>query len=260
MKNLKKEILRKIKKEEIHPLPSVIFLLKNIAFWTLFAASIGVGAVALSLVFFAVLSFEGELFFRPHFPPLQMLVTTAFLLWIVLFFLLFLAAIFGIRHTRSGYKLSTTKLLLGNFAASIALAMGFLVFGGAEKIEEFFAVRAPVFSHFEGQKRMWEDPAHGFLGGEVDEISKDKIILLHDFSGKRWVVKTGDLSDDFWEEADFLFPKAQIRVIGKKRRKSEFDAEMIFPWRCPFFWEETPPPPNFEKNFERKNTPPRMRR
>ena len=146
MKNLKKDILKKITVGNITPIPRGIFLLRNIAFWGLYAASIVVGALALSLVFFAIFSLERELFLLPGFPPVGMLLTTAFFSWSTLFLLLFLAAIFGIRHTKSGYRVSTALLLLGNFIASLVLAAGLLFFGGAEKIEDFFAERAPLFS------------------------------------------------------------------------------------------------------------------
>jgi len=250
MKNLKKDILGKIKKEKIQPIPRVIFFLKNFGFWGLFGASILVGAAALSLIFFSFFSVDRELFGRPHFPIFGMAITTAFLFWLVLFLLLFLAAIFGIRHTREGYKISTTHLLSGNLMASFVLATGFLFFGGSEEIEEFFAMRAPMFSHFEGQKEIWEHPEQGFLGGEVREMGNGEKMILRDFSGKEWEVLTEEIPDDFWENAPpFLRIGERVKVVGDKKSESSFEAEMILPWKRMPFWREEMPPKNFERNF-----------
>ncbi len=249
MKNLKNDILGKIKKEKIEPLPRILFFLKNFGFWTLFVSSILVGAIVLSLVFFALFSIDRELFERPFLPFLGMIITTTLLFWLVLFLLLFLAALFGIRHTRRGYKISTKFLLFGNFAASFLLASGFFLLGGSEKMEDFFATRIPIFSHFERQKQMWRHPENGFLGGEIQEIQAESIFLWEDFSKKSWEITTENLPSDFWENPPpFLQKGERIKVIGENISPNSFEAEMILPWKKPPFWRGEMPPQNFERN------------
>lgn len=249
MNNLKNNILGKIKKEKIQPIPRVVFFLKNFGFWAVFGASILVGAVALSLIFFSFSSIDRELFGRPHFPLFEMILTTAFLFWLILFLLLFLGALFGIRHTREGYKISTTHLLLGNFIASFVFATGFLFFGGSEEIEEFFIVRAPFFSHFEGQKETWKHPENGFLGGEIRSMERE-VIILRDFSGKEWRVFTEEIPDDFWENIPpFVQIGERIKVIGDKKSEDSFEAEIILPWKRTPFWQGEKPKKNFERNL-----------
>ncbi|MBI2448464.1 hypothetical protein HYV44_02820 [Candidatus Microgenomates bacterium] len=147
MNNLKEEILEKIKKEEIHPIPRWVYDAKNYLFWALFVISVLIGGVAFASIIFviksqnlpigAIVGFSGPRFLLLVFPYFWLIVLAVFITF----------AFFEIKNTKTGYRYNTLLVLVISILLSIIL--GSLLFishaGGAP--ENILRRRVPLYKN-----------------------------------------------------------------------------------------------------------------
>lgn len=231
MKKLSQDIIGKIKKEHIEQKSEFIFLLKNIAIWSVFLISIFLGGVAVSLLMTALFEIEFDVFRHPVIPRFQYFLTVVPLLWILFVFVFFFLAHIFIKNTKKGYKIPLAYLLIGNISTSLFLGVIFYFSGGADFLDQKTPLGTPRHHH---RMEFWSRPNEGFLSGEILRFENGSLFLLEDFQETIWRVDGSDLSEPFWKTEEELIGK-NIRLIGEVSGKNEFFAEEAFP---PKFHEE----------------------
>ncbi|MCD4668967.1 MAG: hypothetical protein K8S14_00830 [Actinomycetia bacterium] len=140
-------------------------------------------------------------------------------------------SIFGIRHTRTGYRYPLLKILSINIVISVLLGVTFFYTGGAEKMEQIFAEKIPAYKGIEENKiSRWSDPENGFLGGVIIEDKNNEIILVEDFSGKKWEIIIQEI---IISQRVSLEIGEKIKIIGEILEDNIFTAQEIRSWKGP---------------------------
>ncbi|QQS58863.1 hypothetical protein IPN35_04665 [Candidatus Peregrinibacteria bacterium] len=261
MTNLSQKITAQIKKRHIRQWPRLYFVLKNTAFWLLFSLSVLVGAIAFSVILYALIEADFEVLRYASSSAVGFFLATLPLYWMFFFGLFLLIALFGFRKTKKGYRIPLVWLLFGNITLSILFGFVFFRLIGAEIIEATLARAMPFYTRIEHQRRdAWSHPREGFLAGVVTRHSPEKhILIVNDFSTQDWEVSIDDV--------EFVHPLVmalieeneitgrQIKVLGNPTGENTFHARSLLPWRREQhgagmeFRENMPPPPHMMRDM-----------
>ena len=95
-----KKVLEKIKKEEIKPEAKWKFLLKDYFVWALFALSIIVGALAVSVIIFGIKISDWGMYDKLAGGPVKFLIMTLSYFWLLIFVAFISVAYYNLKHTK----------------------------------------------------------------------------------------------------------------------------------------------------------------
>lgn len=119
MDDLSRNILTELDARNASPKPRWYFVLARAAFWLLSSASVAIGGIAISVGWYVFFDNDG---LHVSFSNLFKVVPWV---WIAVLIIFVVAAYFGFRQTRKGYKYSVGWVLAGILFLSAALAVGF---------------------------------------------------------------------------------------------------------------------------------------
>ena len=228
-KEIKKsqKLLNEITAKQIKPSPRWHFVLQNYIFWSMFLIFIILGSVAFSIILYAATESDFDLLSSSG-SKIEFLFSILPLLWILFLAIFFLISVFGIRHTKTGYRYPLLKILSANVLLSILLGILFFYTGGAEKIEQIFAENVPVYKSFEERRiSRWSNPESGFLAGVILENKNNEIILIEDFNGEQWEI---NIQNTIIRPRASLGLGGKIKIIGEVLEKDVFVAKEIRRW------------------------------
>ncbi len=225
-----KKILEKIKSENIQPIPRWKFVLKNGSLWTTFAIAVIFGALAFSIVLFSIQQSEFDLLSHMSHSRLEFFLGLLPFFWIISLVTFLILAIFSIQHSKKGYKFTVSRLVGISTALSILIGTLFFIAGGAEKLENAFAVNVEIYESIQEKRiKTWMNPEAGFLSGTITGI-KENSFQITDFDKKSWTVVYDDV---FISSRVLLEPGELVKLVGKITDKQTFQAEEIRPWGGP---------------------------
>ena len=149
-KEIKKsqKLLDKITTEQIKSSPRWHFVLQNYIFWSVFLMFAILGSVAFSIILYAATESDFDLFSFSG-SKVEFLFSALPILWILFLGIFSIISIFGIRHTKTGYRYPLLKILSFNILISIFLGVLFFYTGGAKKIELIFAENITAYQSVE---------------------------------------------------------------------------------------------------------------
>jgi len=226
MKNSQK-LLEKIQKQKIPQKSRWQFVFKDIFFWALFAFSIIIGGLAFSVILFAFSQTDFDLLSQIPDSRIEFFLGLLPFFWIISCVVFLLVSIFGVRHTKTGYRYSPLLIFGNSIILSIILGTTLFFSGGAEKMERIFAENIPVYKGLEERKiSRWSLPENGFLSGKIIE-KKESIILIEDWNNKKW---EKDIKNAIIRGKIFIEKDEKIKIIGKMSEADIFIAEQIGPW------------------------------
>jgi hypothetical protein len=225
MKNSEK-LLDKIASQEVPQKSRKEFVLRNIFFWSLFVLSILIGGISFSVILFAFGQTEFDLIAHITHSKIEFFLGLLPFFWIVTSVVLFLVSIFGIRHTKTGYRYSSYLIFGSSILLSIILGTSIYYTGGAERIERIFAENVPLYKGLEEKRiALWSMPEEGFLSGVI--IEKGDVIKIEDWDGKLWDI---DISDAIVRGRVSLEVDEKIKIIGQIIGDDSFTAKEVRPW------------------------------
>ncbi len=226
MKN-SQELLKKIQDKKIKQNSLWKFVFKNFIFWMLFSFSVIIGGLSFSIIIFYLNQTEVDLFLDINNLKIEFLFKILPFFWIIFFILFLVTSVYGIRHTKTGYRYSSFLVFGSSIILSILFAFFFFFLGSAKQIEEIFSENIVIYNSFKEKKiAIWSKPKDGFLSGKV--LSKEtERLILEDFNGKKWEI---DYKNVLSRGRLVLEQNKQIKLIGKIKNENIFVAEKIRPW------------------------------
>ena len=225
MKNSQK-LLEKILSKKISQRSRLRFVLKNISFWVLFVFSIIIGGLSFSVILFAFNQADLDILSHITDSKIEFFLGFLPLFWIISCAAFLLISIFGIRHTKTGYRHSPLLIVGSSIVLSIILGTSLFFTGGAEKMERIFAENIPVYKSLDERKiARWSRPEKGFLSGEI--IKKEETVTIEDWDGKEWEI---DIENAVVKGRLLLEKDEKIKIIGKISEDGTFIATGIGPW------------------------------
>jgi len=224
------ELLEKIKKRNIRPIPGWWFRLRERSIWGVFILSVVIGALAFSVILFAIQQLDFDLTAHMKHSWAEFLLGLIPFFWIISLTVFLVIAIISIKNSKKGYKFTSPALLGFSTALSILVGTLFFIGGGARWLENTFATNVNIYESIQEKKtKMWMRPEDGHLSGIVSRVEEQEFGLT-DFDGKAWTVP--------YDQADIspmvnLSEGEKVRIIGTQVSETVFKAEKLRPWGGP---------------------------
>jgi heme/copper-type cytochrome/quinol oxidase subunit 2 len=227
MIKLSKNIIEKIQKEGIRPVPKWHFLLKNYVIWGLFGISVFIGSIAFSITLFRISDIDWDIPRKIHGSLFEWIGTLTPFFWIIVLLVFLYVAYHNLKHTKKGYKLNTF-LVLG-LSILLSLLIGGVMFatGISNRMEQAFEKNIPFYSQIHSpRQRMWMMLEKGLMAGRITDIREDDIDV-QSLKGAPWVV---DIRNAKLNGIEKLEKNLRVGIIGKKLDERRFEAKEIRPW------------------------------
>ncbi len=221
------KLIETIKNQDIRPVPKWRFSLKNSLIWAGFLLGVVLGAMAFSVILFAIQQTDFNMVGHLSHSRLELFLGLLPFFWIG-FLIIFLAiAFYSIQFSKKGYKFTAAKLAGFSALLSILLGTVFFIAGGGHQLEHAFATNISLYESLQEKKvKLWSMPEDGYLSGQIEEVGAD-FFNLKDFKDKVWKIQY---------EGAFIAPIVQLEVgetvklIGKMTSADAFKADEIRPW------------------------------
>jgi heme/copper-type cytochrome/quinol oxidase subunit 2 len=221
-------LIETIKQQGIQPAPKWRYSLRNALIWGVFLVDILLGALAFSVILFAIQQTDFNVLSHLSHSRLELFLGLLPLLWVIFLAGFVFVAMYAIQFSPKGYKLTLARRI--GFCALLSILLGTLFFiaGGAQKLEHAFAMNVSIYDSVQEKKtRLWMMPENGYLAGEITAVGPDKI-SLRDFNNAQWTIRYSD--ETFVAPVIKLEVGEQVKLIGKMEAAGTFNAEEIRPW------------------------------
>lgn len=220
------KLLEALRERGVPQKPRWKFFVRNAAYWIAYGFFMLLGGVAFSIILYAALESEFDLLSYHPRSPLLLFLKLLPLFWIACAVLCTGVSLFGIRHTKAGYRYSLPLLIGTSIVSSIVLGTLFFFAGGAERIEQALVQSVGAYQGVAEKKMaLWSMPEDGFLSGKI--FSMGEVLVIEDFAGETWSI---DITNSFVRPGVSLEVGVMIKMIGRKTGESAFAAEEIRPW------------------------------
>ena len=222
-------IVEEIEKRNLTPRPRFYFLLKRWVFWSLAVLASVVGGIALSIIIFLFFDHDPEAARYLHQSLIEDIMLAIPYLWLIIFATFIGIAKYSVRHTKTGYKYTTVKIVGTILLISVLLGLTFNAFDLGSTIDDFLSDAVPYYSSLVyTSKDAWTNPDKGLLGGYVVSVASSTEFSLRDFKNRTWqIVIDPNETDDVGKN---IIAGNIIKIIGIKEEHSIFQAKQIFSW------------------------------
>lgn len=221
------KLIQKIREEQAEPAPRWHFAVKNRLVWAAFGLAVVLGALAFSVILFAIQQTEFNIVSHLSHSGLELFLGLLPFFWIALLVVFLLVAMYSVQYSRRGYKFTLARLVGYSAALSILLGTLFFIGGGAQRLEQAFALNVSIYESVQEKKiKLWSMPEEGYLSGEIVETEMGAF-RLKDFQGKEWTV---------WYEGAFIPPVVllergeKVKLVGEVAEEGVFAASEVRPW------------------------------
>jgi hypothetical protein len=220
-------LIKNLKSQNTKPIPKWRFTVKDRFISIIFLLSIILGGLAFSVILFAIQQLDFNLITHMSHSKIEFLLGALPFIWIVFLIVFLMLAMIGIKNSKKGYKFSFGKLFSINTAFSILMGTLFFIGGGAQWLENKFAVNVEFYESIKEKKeKMWTMPEDGYLSGTIAKIT-NKTLYINDFKGNNWEIEFGQANIP---DVVLLEVGEKIKIMGKQISSSKFHADDIRPW------------------------------
>lgn len=223
-KDLKKEIINKIKKESIKPIPKSFFSWKNRLLWLIILIILIFLWIIFSFLYNDLLDFNevwlnnenNKLFFIPNIFWWSIIITLL-ILWFI-----------NYRKTKYWYKQSNFLVISFITVLTVFLWSFFIFTSYWRYFQDDLVNNSTFLKNYVYQENLWNNPKIWKLVWTIIESKEDKLIFK-DISWKTWEIDTKN--SFIWNNVKLLNDE-KIRIIWSMQDENTFIAEKIIP----YFW------------------------
>jgi hypothetical protein len=228
-------VLARITAEHVVPTPRYAFLMREYTVWGLWLASIALGALAVAVTIYDGLSATYALYEATHDNFWTFLVSVLPYLWLIVFAVMTVVAVRGLRATKRGYRYSTFLILGSSVVCSVFGGVLFHVFGFGFWLDNILGHQIDQYMSMEKMELgMWQAPDQGRLIGmlvatdtSADSSSTELTLQFQDASGHTWTISNDGLNE---RELALLQSKNRVRLLGTTTDATTFHICGVFPW------------------------------
>jgi hypothetical protein len=222
-----KKLIEKIKELQLKPLSRWRFTAKNNMIWLIFIFCVLFGALAFSVILFAIQQVDFDIIGHMSHSRSELLLALVPFFWIISLFVFLVIAMISIKNSKKGYKFTSLSLIGFGTALSILGGTLFFISGGAQWLENAFASNVSQYESIQERKtKVWSLPEDGYLSGTILSAG-DSTFELDDFTGKSWIV---DFKDADIVPSIEIIDGEKIKLTGKMTSDKTFKADKIRPW------------------------------
>ena len=226
---LPEKIIEEIKNRGIVPRPRWHFLLKRSVLWSLVAIATIFGGIAVAVIIFIFIDHDANARAYLDESIFVDLLETIPYLWFGALFLLIGITQYVIRHTKSGYRYTTARIVGVVVVSSVVLGIVLSALEVGERVQDFLVERAPYYDKITNtSKDSWSHPEKGLLGGMITEVVSSDEFKLTDFHDKDWFIDRSQIED---ADVAIIQLGSTIKMIGTQEDTTTFRAVQVLPWK-----------------------------
>ncbi len=231
--NLKSQILTRIETEAVCPRSRWFYSTRECTVWALWFLTAIFGALSVAVSLFVVMQRQFSLYEATHESFFAFAIEVLPYLWISIFILMILFAVYNLRHTKTGYRYPLWQI----FGSSLVLSLAggtLLHFAGVGFVLDH---QMGMFaSKYESQEKMeqklWQNPGEGRLVGTFtasNNGSTTTIVWFEDITGTRFETNVSELPPI---DIALLQTGEKVRLLGQliPAPMPQFHACAVFPW------------------------------
>lgn len=227
MGKVSKNVLEKIKKTGIKPIPKWQFMLKNSFVWGLFIVNLVLGAIGFAVVIYLLVNNDAVWDFSLTTNIFQWILLAIPVAWIALTLFFLFVAYYNFKNTEDGYKTAVWSKLLINIGIAVLLGLILYTSGFSARMNRHLSDSIPFYSHtLDVREEVWMRPEEGFLSGDILSVN-EKAIQLKDLDGNEWSIGYEDAAVKYRVVLDV---GERIKILGNVVSEKVFEASEIRPW------------------------------
>lgn len=229
MTTTSEKILKDIKEKHICPCPRWRFMLKNWAFWLMFAVALFVGALSFAVILDVLINHDWDIYLRLHKTFWQFILLSMPYLWIVCLIFFAWIAYYDFVHIKGWYHHSVYAVVSGSILASLLLGILLFYSGVGKKIDQALDDKMPFYGMMNMNKRsLWCRPEMGLLGGEIVRMPRPepREFIIKDCHGNEWNVRNPMPQ----MKPIMVRVGERVKVIGREMDERMFEAEELRSW------------------------------
>lgn len=211
-------VLGRIETESITPRPRWQCVAFAYSSWAIWGVSVGVGALALAIVWYVLTSAPYMLYEATHTTVFTLLVDLIPLLWLLLLGVMLVLAVVEMRRTKRGYRFPLFTIVGSSVAFSVLGAVIFHLAGFSMWFDSALGQYVKGYMSFDKMEvKMWHNPMYGrYVGVIVVPAAGLPPAFLpqpefRDADGVVWRVITESLTP---AERTLLFSAKPVQIIG----------------------------------------------
>ncbi len=224
-----KNVLEKIKKFEIKPIPKWQFMLKESFVRILFGINIFLGSIGFGIVLYLLMNSEVLQDKTLLSTFWERIIFGIPLAWILLTIFFVIVAYYNFKNTQEGYRYDVIKIFLLSIFISFFLGSILYFTRLSERLNDLFVENIPYYTHtLDLREKIWMRTEEGFLAGKIKSVDDEmKLFELIDLEGSVWEVTYGKA---MVKSRVQLVEEEEIKIIGKRVSNNIFEASEIRPW------------------------------
>lgn len=224
-----KNVLEKIKKFEIKPIPKWQFMLKESFVRILFGINIFLGSIGFGIVLYLLMNSEVLQDKTLLSTFWERIIFGIPLAWILLTIFFVIVAYYNFKNTQEGYRYDVIKIFLLSIFISFFLGSILYFTRLSERLNDLFVENIPYYTHtLDLREKIWMRTEEGFLAGKIKSVDDEmKLFELIDLEGSVWEVTYGKA---MVKSRVQLVEEEEIKIIGKRVSNNVFEALEIRPW------------------------------
>ncbi len=205
------------------------FLARKYGILVLLAIIIFMGAASFATAYYLLSSLDWDLYRFMHVSAFSYVLSIIPYVWLVFILLASIVAFIDVRKTQTGYRFSALKISALIIGGMILFGMGMSILGIGGDINDIVAKKVPYYGNhmMTNKNSQWSQPERGLIAGEIGSTS-DSSISLTDLNGKLWKVMIDE--NTLIRPVVNIEPQEMVKIIGKKKDNSTFEAREIRPW------------------------------
>ncbi len=231
--DLKSQVLSRIEKDALCPQSKLIIGSKEYAMWVLWFMTVLLGAMSIAVTLFVVMHRQYSFYEVTHTSFLAFMIDVLPYLWITVFSVMVIFAVYNFRHTKHGYRYPLWKILGSSMILSLAGGSLLHLAGVGFSLDKTIGNFSKDYTSQEKlELRFWQNPEEGrlvgvFLGAE-DGVPLP-LMMLEDIRGTRWEMNVTELNE---LDMRMIEGGKKVRVIGvlENALPAQFFACAVFPW------------------------------
>jgi hypothetical protein len=211
--SLSTAVLERIARERVTPRSRFLCRCVELSMWCLWAVTIMLGALMFAEVVYVAMHSGVEFYELTHDSFASFLIASLPVIWITVFGVFAILAVYHMRLTKRGYRYSLISIVGSSIVFTVVLGLFFNMLGVGKKIDMLLdTMPMPYESMEDRQLFVWTDPEHGRLAGMmISFVGTTTDIIFRDVHDREWIVSTIELSK---EDFDLLSSGAWVRIFG----------------------------------------------
>lgn len=227
MSKLSKDILGKIKKQNVVPKSKWHFHLLRGLIWSAVIFTLIFAALSSAIVIRHLWATDWELARSISESSIQSILGLLPYMWLIVIALIIFVGDRLFKKTRKGHRFSALNVLLASLILSLVLGTGFFATNADQPFENAIRKNFKPYEMWEIRKhKRLVAPDRGAIAGKVEEIDGEKI-TIRDFKDREWTVET---DRTYFHDKRTPDVGDTVGIMGERLDESHFKAHRVKYW------------------------------